>query len=127
MATRKTLTIYEYPKCSTCRNALKYLEARGVAFRKIDITEQTPTKAELKTMLAYYGGELRKLFNTSGEQYRALKLSEKVDQMSESEAINLLAQNGKLIKRPFLVAEGAGLVGFKEDEWDEVIGSMLGA
>jgi arsenate reductase (glutaredoxin) len=114
--------IYQYPKCSTCRNALKWLDANGHAYDALDITEQPPSKKELKQMLAHYNGELRRLFNTSGVQYRELKVKDKLPSMSEDQAIDLLSGNGKLIKRPFLLTDDAGRVGFKEDEWKAALG-----
>ena len=113
--------IYENSKCSTCRKALKFLDNRNVAYEKVPIVETPPTKAELKKMLALQGGNLKKLFNTSGEVYRAMKIGEKLPFMSESEALELLASNGKLIKRPFALAGDKGLVGFNEDEWKKLI------
>lgn len=113
--------IYEYSKCSTCRKALKFLDNRNVAHEKVAIVETPPTKAELKKMLALQGGNLKKLFNTSGEVYRAMKIGERLPSMSESEALELLASNGKLIKRPFALAGDKGLVGFNEDEWKKLI------
>lgn len=111
------LKIYHYPKCSTCRKALKFLDANHIVYTAIDITEKPPTKTELKHMLKHQNGDLRKLFNTSGMQYRELKIKDKLPTMTEKEAIDLLAQNGKLIKRPFLLTEKTGFVGFKEDDW----------
>jgi len=113
--------VYEYSKCSTCRKALKFLDNRNVAYEKVPIVETPPTKAELKKMLALQGGNLKKLFNTSGEVYRAMKIGERLPSMSESEALELLASNGKLIKRPFALAGDKGLVGFNEDEWKKLI------
>jgi len=113
--------IYENSKCSTCRKALKFLDNRNVAYEKVPIVETPPTKAELKKMLALQGGNLKKLFNTSGEVYRAMKIGERLPSMSESEALELLASNGKLIKRPFALAGDKGLVGFNEDEWKKLI------
>lgn len=112
------MKIYTYAKCDTCRKAVKWLQARDLKFTEIPICEQPPTKAELKRMLAFYQGDLKRLFNTSGGDYRDLKLGEKLPAMSESEAIDLLATNGNLVKRPFLLTETAGLVGFKEPEWE---------
>jgi arsenate reductase len=117
----KKIRIYEYSKCSTCRKALKFLDQNKIVYEKVPIVETPPTKAELKKMLALQGGNLKKLFNTSGEAYRAMKLGEKLPALSESEAIELLASNGKLIKRPFTLAGDKGLVGFNEDEWNELI------
>ena len=112
--------IYEYSKCSTCRKALKFLDNSDVAYEKVPIVETPPTKAELKKMLALQGGNLKKLFNTSGEVYRTMKIGEKLASMSQSEALELLASNGKLIKRPFALAGDKGLVGFNEDEWKKL-------
>ncbi len=108
--------IYEYEGCSTCRKALKFLDAEGVAYQRVPIVTSPPTKAELKTMLGLVG-ELRKLFNTSGQVYRELGVGEKLKTMSEAQALDLLASHGKLVKRPFVLFAGGGLVGFKEDEW----------
>lgn len=113
----KKLKIYEYAGCSTCKNALKYLEKKKIPYEKIAIVDQPPTVLELKKMLGYYDGKMGKLFNTSGLQYREMKLGEKLPKMSENEALTLLSKNGKLVKRPFLLADGKGFVGFKEDEW----------
>ena len=112
-----SLKIYQYPNCSTCRKALKFLTANNIPHTPIDITEKPPTKTELKQMLKHQNGDLRKLFNTSGMQYRELKLKDKLPTMTEKEAIDLLSQNGKLIKRPFLLTKTTGFVGFKEDAW----------
>ena len=108
--------VYEYGKCSTCRQALKFLEARHIAFTPVPIVDQPPTVAELKKMLNFVG-ELKRLFNTSGVQYRELGMAEKLKKMSDSEALALLAKNGKLIKRPFVLLTDRGLLGFKTDEW----------
>ena len=115
------LKIYEYPKCSTCRKALKFLDAEGIDYKSADITETPPSKTQLKAMLKHQNGELKKLFNTSGMQYRELKIKDKLPSMSDEEAIDLLSQNGMLIKRPFLLTNNAGLVGFKEDTWREML------
>lgn len=114
------LKIYVYTKCGTCRKALKYLDEKGIAYRDIPIREQPPKKAELKKMLGYYNGEIRRLFNTSGGDYKELNLKDKLPSMSETETIDLLASNGNLVKRPFVLADSFGLVGFKEEEWEEV-------
>src|SRR5579862_3770109 len=101
--------VYEYKNCSTCQKALKYLDAKNKKYERIPIVEQPPTAAELKKMLGYLkadGGSLKNLFNTSGQQYRELKISDKIkDGMTEEQAIALLAKNGKLIKRPFLLTD----------------------
>ena len=113
--------VYSYAKCSTCRKALKFLESKGVEHKVIDITEQPPTKAELKKMLGYYDGELKRLFNTSGVQYRELDIKSKLPNMTKDEAIRLLSENGKLVKRPFVLWKQSGLVGFKDVEWNEFV------
>lgn len=115
------MKLYQYPNCSTCRKAIKFLNANGLKFDSIDITQTPPTKAELQTMLSNYNGEIRKLFNTSGVQYRELNMKEKLPDMSSAQAIELLSGNGKLIKRPFLVDGNKSIVGFKEDLWLEFI------
>ena len=111
-----SVRVYEYAKCSTCRQALKFLDARKVAYQTAPIVETPPTVAELKAMLAFTG-DLKRLFNTSGVMYRELKIADKLKTMSESEALALLSKNGKLVKRPFVLLKDRGLLGFKEDEW----------
>lgn len=111
-----TVRVYEYEKCSTCRQALKFLDARKTAYQRVPIVDQPPTMAELKDMLAFVG-DLRRLFNTSGVVYRELGLGEKLKTMSEADALALLAKNGRLVKRPFVLLKDRGLLGFKEDEW----------
>ena len=116
------MKLYQYPNCSTCRKAIKFLDQQGCDFTAINIVEQPPTKIELKAMLASYDGNIRKLFNTSGMQYRELNMKEKLPQMTSAELINLLADNGKLIKRPFLLnAAKNGIVGFNEADWHNFI------
>ncbi|MEY3902420.1 MAG: hypothetical protein RL189_1726 [Pseudomonadota bacterium] len=108
--------VYSYEKCSTCKKALGWLKARGIKAEVLPIVEKPPTRAELETMLGFVG-DLKKLFNTSGELYREMKMSERFPSMTPNEAITLLAQHGKLVKRPFLLGQGFGYVGFKEEEW----------
>jgi arsenate reductase (glutaredoxin) len=110
------LRIYTYAKCNTCRRALKFLRGRQVAFEEIPIRETAPSQAELKAMASIYG-DLRKLFNSSGSDYKALKLSQELPHMSEQEVLGLLSSNGNLVKRPFLIGESIRLVGFKPSEW----------
>jgi len=112
--------VYTYRNCDTCRKALKFLKEQGVEFQEVPIREQPPTKAELKRMLDIYGGDVRKLFNTSGMDYKALNMKDKLPTLSADEAVSLLNQNGNLVKRPFLLTDKTGLVGFKEDEWAKV-------
>jgi arsenate reductase len=111
------LKIYTLAQCSTCRDATKWLRARGVPFDERAIRETPPTLAELRTVRAAYDGNLRKLFNSFGIEYRALKLAEKLPAMSEPDQLALLAGNGSLVKRPFLVGAGVALVGFDEKKW----------
>ncbi|HWA08077.1 MAG TPA: Spx/MgsR family RNA polymerase-binding regulatory protein [Opitutaceae bacterium] len=111
------LKIYTYANCDTCRRAVKWLRARGLAFAEHPIRETPPTAAELRTMLAAQGGDLRRLFNTSGRDYREMKLGERLPSLKEAEAIDLLTHHGNLVKRPFLLAPGIGLVGFHEAAW----------
>lgn len=109
--------IYTYANCDTCRKAVKWLRAEGIAFAELPIRETPPSAAELRTMLAAYDGDLRKLFNTSGKDYREQKLGEKLPGLTEAAAFKLLTQNGNLVKRPFLLGPDVGLVGFAEPAW----------
>jgi len=114
------MKVFSYNKCGTCRNAIKYLEAKKIKFEVIDITENPPSKNILKSAVKAKG--LQKVFNTSGVQYRELKIKEKLKSMTESEAIDLLASNGRLIKRPIAVDKGKVTVGFHIDEYKKVWG-----
>ena len=109
--------VYTYKKCSTCRKATAWLDAQGIRYTELAIRETPPSKKELKQMLAAYDGNIKRLFNTSGMDYRALGIKDKLESMSDAQAIDLLHSNGNLVKRPFLLAENAALVGFKEAEW----------
>ena len=117
------IKVYEYGKCSTCRNAIKYLDKKNFSYQKIDITQHPPSRTELKQMLKAYDGDLRRLFNTSGQLYREMKIKDRLAQFKPEEAIQLLAKNGKLIKRPFVLTPKGGRVGFKEQEWKELLSS----
>lgn len=112
------LKVYEYEKCSTCRKALKFLDARGVRYRRVPIVERPPTPPELQEMLRRVG-DIRRLFNASGKLYRELKLAEKLPRMSEEAALDFLARHGKLVRRPFALGATVALVGFDEAEWKE--------
>jgi arsenate reductase len=112
--------VYQYAKCSTCSDALKFLDSKKIAYEALPIVEKPPTIAELKTMLAAVkkrGGSLKNLFNTSGMLYREMGLSAKLPKLSEAEALGLLAKNGMLVKRPFALGSDVHLLGFKADEW----------
>ena len=107
-----------YPKCSTCKKARKFLGEKGVAFEDRDIKEQNPTVEELKEWIAKSGLPVKKFFNTSGMLYRQMELKDKLPNMSEQEMIELLATDGMLVKRPILVSEDKVLVGFRQAEWE---------
>jgi arsenate reductase len=115
------MILYIYNKCSTCQNALKFLERKNVSFVRKEIVETPPSVEELRTMLDYVGGDLKKILNTSGQLYREMQLTEKLKSMSEENAILLLSQHGMLVKRPFLLGDDFGLLGFKEIEWSKKI------
>ncbi len=116
--------IYEYKNCSTCKKALQFLDTRKIKYDRVAIVDQPPSKKELKhmlTLLQESGGTLKNLFNTSGEQYRELKIADKIKAgLTEAQAIDLLSKNGKIIKRPFLLTQDSGVVGFKEDIWKKL-------
>lgn len=111
------ISVYAYKGCDTCRKALKWLKERGIPHEVKAIRETPPTVVELRAALAACGGELRPMFNTSGGDYRELGLKDRLPAMTADEALELLAGNGNLVKRPFLIGAGRVLVGFKEDEW----------
>jgi len=114
------LKVYAYKNCDTCRKALKWLEKNNIAHEVIPIREQPPTTEELKRMLKIYDGGIRKLFNTSGQDYKTLNLKDELPKMSEVAAIQLLTQNGNLVKRPFALGKKqTGGVGFNEEEWQK--------
>jgi arsenate reductase len=119
------LTVYTHAKCSTCRDAVKWLRAHNIAFAEKPIRETPPAPAELRALLALQRGQLRRLFNTSGQDYRELGLKDRLPAMSEAEAFKLLSTNGNLVKRPFVLGRTkggeAGLVGFKPKEWMSVL------
>jgi arsenate reductase (glutaredoxin) len=112
-----SLRVWAYRGCDTCRKAQKFLAERKVAHELIAIREQPPGVTELRSMLAHVGGELRRLFNTSGGDYKALNMKERLPKMSVDEALALLAGNGNLVKRPFALGRDRGAVGFKPEEW----------
>lgn len=105
--------VYQYPKCSTCRKALKWLDGRKVSYDSVDIVTTPPKKAELQKALEA-GVPLKKLFNTSGQSYREGGWSEKLGTITEAQALEALARDGKLIKRPFVLNGDEVLVGFDE-------------
>ena len=108
-----------YPKCGTCRKAVKWLADRGIEAEYRDIKEQNPTYEELKEWAGRSGLPLKKFFNTSGLQYKSMGLKDKLPEMGEEEQLRLLSTDGMLVKRPILVGDGFVLVGFREDQWKE--------
>ena len=110
-----------YPKCSTCQKAKAFLEATGVAFETRDIKTNNPTVDELKDWHKKSGLPLRRFFNTSGLQYRALALKDRLPDMCENEQLRLLATDGMLVKRPLLIAGDTVLVGFREADWKDAL------
>ncbi|MDP7551785.1 MAG: Spx/MgsR family RNA polymerase-binding regulatory protein [Nitrospinaceae bacterium] len=112
------MKLYSYNKCGTCRKAKKFLDASGVLYDEIDITETPPPKTVLRQAIKVKG--IKKLFNTSGEQYKKLKIRDKVGRMTEAQAITLLSGNGRLVKRPVAVDGSRVTVGFDENEFKEV-------
>jgi len=111
------LKIYTYANCGTCRQAVKWLRERGLAFTERPIRETPPSRDELERMLAAHGGEVRRLCNTSGRDYRELKLGEKLPALGSGAILALLEHNGNLVKRPFLLGPGVALTGFDARAW----------
>ncbi len=107
-----------YPRCTTCRKARAFLDAKGVAYNFRDIKTENPTETELRAWHMKSGLPLKRFFNTSGLQYKALELSKKLPTMTEDEQLSLLAADGMLVKRPILISSDYVLVGFKEAEWE---------
>lgn len=112
------LTVYAYRGCGTCRTALARLDRAGIAYREVAIREQPPSPAELRRVLAAVGGQRKRLFNTSGQDYRAQGIAARLEGMSDEQAIALLAANGNLCKRPVVVGPRVALVGYQAAEWD---------
>ena len=110
-----------YPKCSTCKKAQAWLDAHGAAYTYRDIKENNPAEAELRAWHARSGLPLKRFFNTSGLQYKALNLRDRLPEMSEDEQFALLASDGMLVKRPLLITDSFVLVGFREAEYEEAI------
>lgn len=109
----------EYPKCSTCRKAKKWLDEHDIDYEDRDIIKDNPQFDELKEWYKTSDLKLKRFFNTSGKVYRSLNLKDKLDDMSEDEQIELLSTDGMLVKRPIIVSDNCVLTGFKEAEWEE--------
>ena len=113
------IKLYGYKKCGTCRNAEKFLDRHGIEYEFIDITLNPPSKAQLKKVLTASGQPLKKLFNTSGQAYREMGLKDRVDSLSQTEVFSMLAENGKLIKRPIVFDGETATIGFREEEFKQ--------
>lgn len=109
----------EYPKCSTCMKAKKWLDDNGFAYESRHIKEENPTYEELKEWYGQSGLPLKKFFNTSGLLYKSMQLKDKLPSMSDEEQLKLLASDGMLVKRPLLISDKAILTGFRVKEWEE--------
>lgn len=114
------LKVYTYKNCGTCKKAVKWLDARSVAYQELPIRETPPGIPELRKMLKAMNGDLKKLFNTSGMDYKQLNLKELLPAMPEDEALGLLSTNGNLVKRPFVIGKDIATVGFREETWEEL-------
>jgi arsenate reductase (glutaredoxin) len=118
------LIAYQYPKCSTCRNALNWLDGHGIRYESIDIVDSPPSVAVLEQVLERSGLPLARLFNTSGQSYRQGNYRERIKQMSQREALAALAGDGKLIKRPLLITPELALVGFDASVYEGAIAKL---
>lgn len=110
-----------YPRWTTCSKARKWLEENNVWYEERNIKDNNPTEEELKEWIERSGYSIKKFFNTSGQIYRELALKDRLDSMSDDEKVKILASNGMLVKRPILVGEDIVLVGFKEEEWKQIL------
>lgn len=113
--------LYHYPKCSTCKKAIKWIEENGIEVEKIHIVENPPSRETLLDLYKKSDLSLKKFFNTSGMKYRELGLKDKLNEMTEDEAFELLASDGMLIKRPLITDGEIVLLGFKEATWKEIL------
>lgn len=109
-----------YPRCSTCQKAKKWLDEQGKKYTERHIVENNPTYEELKQWYEMSGLPLKKFFNTSGLKYKELQLKDKLPTMSEEDMLQLLATDGMLVKRPLLVVDDKVLVGFKQEQWEQI-------
>lgn len=115
------MKVFTYEKCDTCRKALKFLSERAVSFVNVPIREIPPTVEELRKMLGHVG-DLKRLFNTSGRDYKEMNMKDRLPKLSEAEALGLLAGNGNLVKRPFVLTKTGGTTGFNQSEWEALLG-----
>jgi len=116
------LKVYCYPRCGTCRTAIKWLKEQGHTLNEVNIAEQPPTAEELRDLVARSGLELKKWFNVSGNLYKEMALKDKLPDMNDEEKLKLLASNGMLIKRPIVTDGSRVMVGYKEDEYQKLWG-----
>ncbi|MBQ1802550.1 arsenate reductase family protein [Lachnobacterium bovis] len=110
-----------YPRCTTCKKALKWLDEKNIEYTTRHIVEENPDYDELKNWYEKSGLPLKRFFNTSGNAYKEMQLKDKLKTMTEEEQLKLLATNGMLVKRPLLIEDDKVLVGFKEAEWEKLI------
>ncbi|MEG0292400.1 MAG: arsenate reductase family protein [Anaerovoracaceae bacterium] len=115
------MVIYCYPKCSTCKKAIKWLDDRGIEYEYKDISLENPNAEELGEFYKKSGLEIKRFFNTSGLKYRELNLKDRLIDMDDKEKLELLGTDGMLVKRPLVIGENFVLTGFKEVEWTEYI------
>ena len=115
----KMMIFLQYPQCTTCKRAKKWLDEKGIPYESRHIKEENPTKEELKEWHKKSGVPLKRLFNTSGILYKSMNLKEKLISMSDEEQFQLLATDGMLVKRPLIIGDDFILIGFKEKEWEE--------
>lgn len=110
-----------YPKCTTCKKALKWLDEKGISYTYRDIREDNPSLEELRLWYEESGLDIKRFFNTSGQLYKSLSLKDKLPGMTEDEKLGLLSTDGMLVKRPLLIGDGFVLAGFKEQEWAKTL------
>ncbi|MEE0265061.1 MAG: arsenate reductase family protein [Acutalibacteraceae bacterium] len=115
------MLLFQYPKCTTCKKAVKWLEDNGIEYISRNIKEENPTYDELKKIYTASGLPIKKLFNTSGMVYRSMGLKDKLDTMSDDDILQLLASDGMLVKRPVLITDNSVLIGFKEAVWEDAL------
>lgn len=115
------MVFLQYPPCSTCKKAKNWLDEKGISYEDRHIKENNPSYEELKAWFERSGLPLKRFFNTSGLQYRALELKDKLPAMTEEEQLRLLASDGMLVKRPLLVTQDTVLVGFKAEQWENAL------
>lgn len=113
----KMILVLHYPKCTTCKKAIKWLQDQGIEYATRHIVEENPSEEELQIWYKKSGLPLKRFFNTSGNLYKEQNLKEKLPHMSEEEQLQLLATNGMLVKRPMVIGEEIVLLGFKEELW----------